>query len=321
MYYVTASRRRIAALVLICGFGFMTLGCSQGVSEEAVNASEPRSASAQPVSGDGPPASGRPGTPTLVAELATRSRSTLVAGRLEPRGRISHAPPFSGFVREVFVEPGDRVAAGAELYRIERDEVARGFRPVVVTARIAGRVSAVDIEIEQLVSPSSPGVVVLNDSEYTLEAQISDKDAFHVEVGQSVQAEAANGTRVEGRLVQRSQEPDYESGLFTLQFRFPAGESLTIGSFLLIELPTERFSGVFAPRAALERRLGRHFLWIVDQDTQELELREVELGESVGDETLVVEGVEVGEHFLARLTGREREGASANSRGSARRDG
>ncbi|MCA1755221.1 MAG: hypothetical protein LC641_11085, partial [Spirochaeta sp.] len=78
MYYVTASRLRIAALVLICGFGFMTLGCSQGGSEEAVNPPEPRSASAQPVSGDGPPASaqGRPGTPTLVAELATRSRST-----------------------------------------------------------------------------------------------------------------------------------------------------------------------------------------------------------------------------------------------------
>ncbi len=75
-------------------------------------------------------------------------------------------------------------------------------------------------------------------------------------------------------MLERSQEPNYESGLFTLQFRFPAGESLTIGSFLVIELPTECFSGVFAPRAALEHRPGRHFLWLVDQDTQELELRE-----------------------------------------------
>ncbi len=323
MSHLTNSRPRLYAIMFFCGLALTLLGCSPEAGTEALGSSDQGGAIAQPISGGGPSASARSSAtaPTVVAEIGTRSRSTLVGGRLEPRSRISHAPPFSGFVREVFVEPGDRVAVGAELYLIERDEVGRGFRPVVVNARISGRVSAVDIEIEQLVSQSSPGVVVLNDSEYNLEARISDKDAFHVEVGRSVQAEAANGTRVEGLLVQRSQEPDYESGLFTLRFRFPAGESLTMGSFLLIELPTERFSGVFAPRRAIERRLGRHFLWIVDQDTQELELREVQLGESVGDETLVVEGINHGEHFLAHLTGREREGTPATSRGAARRDG
>lgn len=311
---------RLEAAVLLLGIGLaaVVLGCSAETPALAVNSPESRGASAQLVSGDSPSAAVRAtgSMPTQVAEFGTRSRSTIVGGRLEPRSRISHDPPFSGYVREVYVQPGDRVAVGSDLYQIERDEAGRGFRPVVVSARIDGRVSAVDLQPEQHVSQGSSGVVVLSDSEYNLDARISDKDAFYVEVGQTVQAEAANGTRVEGRLIQRSQEPHYESGLFTLRFRFPAGESLTIGSFLLIELPTERLSGVFVPSRAIQRRLGRHFLWVIDEDSEELELREVRLGESVGDETLIVQGIERRDRFLPRPTGREREGTAVTSRGA-----
>jgi len=309
---------RVAKILLGTGIAAVLLACSMESSTGVVEQTESSKAPVQLVSGGGPPGSARGAGQSLVAEFGVRSRSTLVGGRLEPRSRISHAPPFSGYVREIYVQTGDRVDVGTELYLMERDEIGRGFRPVVVSARIDGRVSVVDLEVEQLVSQNSTGVTVLNDSEYHLDARISDKDAFHVEVGRIVQAEAANGRRVEGKLVQRSQEPDYESGLFTLRFRFPAGESLSIGSFLLIELPTEQLSGFFVPRAAVERRLGRHFLWVIDEGTEELQLREVQVGESVGNETQVLDGIERGELFLARLTGREREGAPAGSRGATR---
>ncbi len=311
-------RVRIVEVLLGASIAAVLLSCSMETASAVVGQTESSKTPVQLVSEGGPPGSARGAGQSMVAEFGVRSRSTLVGGRLEPRSRISHAPPFSGYVREIYVQPGDRVEVGTELYLMERDEIGRGFRPVVVSARIDGRVSVVDLELEQRVSQGAAGVTVLNDSEYHLDARISDKDAFHVEVGRMVQAEAANGRRVEGLLVQRSQEPDYESGLFTLRFRFPAGESLSIGSFLLIELPTERLSGVFVPRAAIERRLGRHFLWVIDEGTDELQLREVRVGESVGNETQVLDGIERGERYLARLTGREREGAPAGSRGATR---
>lgn len=311
----------LGILTLVAGLlGWSLVTAPAARDATAAGAEQPvtSTAAAHLVSEGGPSGSGRGSAQSQVAEFGTRSRSTLVGGRLQPLSRISHDPPFSGYVREIYVQPGERVQVGSELFRMERDEVGRGFRPVVVSARIDGRVAAVELEAEQRVSQNSAGVTVLNDSQYSLDARISDKDAFHVEVGRQVQAEAANGRRVEGHLVQRSQEPDYESGLFTLRFRFPAGESLTIGSFLLIEIPTEQLSGMFVPRTALERRLGRNFLWVIDQDTEELSLREVQVGESVGDETQILEGIERGERFLVRLTGREREGAPAASRGPGR---
>ena len=60
------------------------------------------------------------------------------------------------------------------------------------------------------------------------------------------------------------------------------------------------------------RRYGKYFLWIVNAD-RELEAREVVLGPTYGDRVMIRQGLNVGERYLTRLTGREKEGAKIDA--------
>jgi multidrug efflux pump subunit AcrA (membrane-fusion protein) len=249
--------------------------------------------------------------PTERARVESRSRSIQVAGRLRPRTRITHEVPVAGVIRRVVVEPGDRVTEGNLLFTVERDEVGQTFRPVAVPARLDGIVSEVYVQEEEQVRQGTGGALVVGDDGYVLEAEISDKDANLVSVGQQVSGQTREGAQVTGTLTRRSQEPDYETGLFSLTFRFLPETPGGIGAFVILELPTERLTGFFVPRDAVDRRYGRYYLWTIDEREVVLRRQEVALGESIGDAVEITSGLEAGERYLTRLTGREREGASA----------
>ncbi|MFW5843863.1 MAG: HlyD family efflux transporter periplasmic adaptor subunit, partial [Spirochaetota bacterium] len=209
------------------------------------------------------------------------------------------------------VEPGDRIAAGSLLFTVERDEVGQTFRPVAASARLDGIVSEVYVQEEEQVRQGSPGVLVVGDDGFVLETEISDKDADQVSLGQRVTGRTREGAEVIGTLTRRSQEPDYETGLFSLTFRFPPETPGGIGGFVILELPTERVAGVFVPRDAIDRRYGRNYLWTIDESESVLRRQEVALGESIGESVEITSGLEPGDRYLLRLTGREREGAPA----------
>lgn len=255
------------------------------------------------------------------AERTTRTRSIEVAGRVRPRTRIEHGAPVNGIVREVAVAPGDRVTQGTAILTIEREEVGQTFRPVPLTARIGGIVATVEVQPSQQVSAGATLATIVGDDGYILEAQISDKDAFSVSVGRPVTARTTAGATVSGTLVARSPEPDYETGLFTLTFRFPDAAAVGIGTFLLVELPTETLDGVFIPREAVDRRYGQSFVWTVDEAAGVLRRSEIEPGATLGEEVLVAAGLEPGTRFLTRVTGRERDGAPIADGDGAAREG
>jgi hypothetical protein len=89
--------------------------------------------------------------------------------------------------------------------------------------------------------------------------------------------------------------------------------NVSIGSFLIIDLPTETVSGIFVPREAIERRYGRSYVWIVDETEEPagrgtLQRREIETGATFGELLEIAEGLAAGERYLRQPTGRERAG-------------
>lgn len=256
---------------------------------------------------------GRPGA-TSVGRIATiergeRSHSITLAGRLEPRSRIVHRIPASGYVLSIAVREGQRVSEGEELLRVRRsDDVLEIYQPVPLLARVSGRVASIAVDVESEVSTGTEAVTIIGTDGYRLVAWVSDKDAFRVGLGQTVTAVTTEGEDVAGVLETRSQEPDYETGLFELIFRFPANPAIRVGEFLMIELPVDLVEGVFVPRDALVRRYGAYYIWVVAEDDT-LEAREVSVGDTFGEEVFLPEGVSAGERYLAAPSGREREGA------------
>ena len=252
-------------------------------------------------------------SPVAVAQISQQSHTITVGGRLEPQSRIVHKISSSGYIQSVSVREGQLVQAGEELLSIKRkDDVMDLYKPVPLTARINGRVSEVLVQVEAEVNAGDPAVVILGTEGYVLKANVSDKDAFRIDIGQPVSGLTAGGTTISGVLLSRSQEPDYSTGLFELTFQFPNSQRVDVGEFVLIDLPLDRVRGLFVPRDAVVRRYGKFFLWMVN-DSQVLEAREVTLGPVFGDLVLIDNGLQPGERYLRRLTGREREGEAVGA--------
>jgi len=258
-------------------------------------------------------AGGADRSPITVAQISQQSHSITVGGRLEPQSRIVHKTSSSGYIQSVRVREGQLVQAGEELLSIKRkDDVMDLYKPVPLSARITGRVSEVLVQIEAEVNAGDPAVVILGTEGYVMKANVSDKDAFRIDIGQQVSGQTADSTTISGVLLSRSQEPDYSTGLFELTFQFPNSQRVDVGEFVLIDLPLDQVRGLFVPRDAVVRRYGKFFLWGVN-DSQALEAREVVLGPVFGELVLISDGLQPGERYLRRLTGREREGATVDA--------
>ncbi len=248
------------------------------------------------------------GVPVAVVRVSEQFHTVSVGGRLQPRNRIVHRSFNAGIVRSVAVEEGEFVEEGKELFSVGRkDDVEKVYEPYVVTARISGLVSEVLIQVDDEIEDAEPAVVLIGTEGYVLEAHISDKDASKINIGQQVSARTSGGRVITGVLVNRSQEPDYNTGLFSLTFHFPNSQRTYIGEFVIIELPIDRARGIFIQRELIIRRYGKYFLWVVNGE-QKLEAREVVLGPVYGDLVKIDRGLTVGDRYLIRLTGREKEG-------------
>ena len=247
------------------------------------------------------------GNPISVAGLSTRFNFISVAGRLQPRSRIVHKASVDGYIGSIVIEKGDFVAVGDHLFRIDRNDIGQSFKPVYVDARISGVVSEIDIQINSDISVGSPCITIIARDSFYAEALISDKDAFKIEVGQNVSGKNPDGLVIEGILSTRSQEPDYDTGLFNLSFHFPKKDGFYIGSFVLIDLPTDKLEGIFINRDLLIRKYGKYFIWAI-ADENKLSSREVEVGTVFADDIHIISGLNPGDKYLSRISGKETEG-------------
>jgi len=240
------------------------------------------------------------------AAVTEQILTTTVGGRLRPANTVTHQASVNGIVAAVYVREGQRVAAGARLFAIERADVSGSYVPAVVAARIAGVVSEVLAQPGHEVKAGAPGVTVIDTDGYTLTPSVSDKDAFRIQTGGEATGRTVSGETLTGSLLWRSAEPDYATGLYSLVFRFPNGSAAHLGQFVAIDIPVARTRGIFVPQAAIVRRYGRDYVWTVTAEST-LKSRAVETGARYGDSVLVVKGLEVGDRYLTRLSRQERE--------------
>jgi len=234
-----------------------------------------------------------------------------LGGRLEPKTRIIHQIPSDGLIESIAVKEGQMVSPEDSLLSIKRkDDVLDLYKPAVLISRITGLVSEIPVQLNDEVRAGQEGVVIIGTDGYILKAQVSDKDAFRIQIGQKISARTLSERTITGTLLSRAQEPDYGTGLFELTFAFPWMRDIHFGEFLLVDLPIDRTRGFFIPRESLVRRYGKYFVWAVTPE-ETLNAREVIPGETFGDLIEIREGLAEGDKYLTAVTGREKEGMPA----------
>ncbi len=240
-------------------------------------------------------------------QTSQRVFTTTVSGRLQPANSVDHSSSVAGIVSDVSVSVGQRVAAGDALYTIKRADGSGNYAPAVVTARVAGLVSTVSVRPNKEVRSGEVGVTIIDTAYYLMRAFISDKDVLSIRVGRAVEGRNVDGTTVKGVLEARSPEPDYQTGLFSLTFRFDGTSSTFPGEFISVDLPVETLQGIFIPQNLLFRRYGRYYVWVVGPETT-LNAREVTAGRSSGNDIQITAGLKPGDIILLRRQGNEQEG-------------
>lgn len=246
-----------------------------------------------------------------VASPSKSGRIITVGGRLTPIRKIEHSALVSGYVQSILVKTGDRVEPGQALIKITRDVVGETFLPVVVEARIRGIVSEIHIYEKQEVSTGMAALTILDNTSYLLSTTLSDRDARAIRnLGpMDVRGITPEGEEFRGRIQQLSQEPDYNTGLFTLTMEFPGNQDLSLGMVLFVDLTTSKEEGMSIDKTAVFLDGGKSYVWLLNKDNQ-LTKREIITGGEIDIKITIVSGLTTGERFVQKISGNEKEGIS-----------
>jgi multidrug efflux pump subunit AcrA (membrane-fusion protein) len=124
-----------------------------------------------------------------------------------------------------------------------------------------------------------------------------------------VEGKTPEGDIFKGKILQVSAEPDYDTGLFTIDMEFPRIGNLNSGKVLFVDLPASEPKGIMVEEASIFLEESTFFLWVVN-DKNLISKREITPGEKIESQVIIDGGVVAGDRYLREVTGKEKEGMS-----------
>lgn len=243
-----------------------------------------------------------------VVNPPSTGRIITVGGRLTPVRKIEHTIPVDGVVEKIFVTKGMRISRGTDLIRIVRDKIGETYRPVILESRLDGIISEIHIYEQEEVDTGSFAITILDDRSFILKASISDRDAEAVRALGTIPVEGRtpDGSSYRGKILLVSTEPDYDTGLFTIDMEFPHSGDLNLGKVLFVDFPAEAAPGLLVEETAIVLNDNKFYLWVLS-NTNTLIKREVIPAERIESSVIIEQGISPGERYLRMVSGEEEE--------------
>lgn len=207
---------------------------------------------------------------TVVAEESDFEETAFALGRIEARPErvTAVSSRISGRVVALTAFPGDTVAAGAEVARIESRQPG-GPAPVIpLTAPLAGLVTRTEVRLGDPVEPDRALLEIADLSEVYAVARVPEHLAGRLQPGTRahITVTALPGEKFEGELLRFGTQADPSSGTLDAVFRLPNPRGLLRpglrAEFALVL--SRRANVVSVPRAALQGEPSRRFVYVKD---------------------------------------------------------
>lgn len=242
-------------------------------------------------------------------EIKETYNSIYYGARIEPYREYLQYPPLTGVIEEMKVRKGQWVAKGDILFSVRKDEINKTYRPLSVEARAAGVVTEIKALPGDPVSQGGWVVKIVATSPLKAIIKVSDQDIPLVKPGDVVRTSNSGGP-VEGQVHRISLLPDYDTGLFDVELRFPSWKGLFIGEFVKVELRVNFYKGIVLQKKYVSQRYGKPHVWLftptesAETETASAEegtasgkvvLQEVTTGPAYGDGVAVTGGIEEGD--------------------------
>lgn len=244
---------------------------------------------------------------TAAAEPREFEETVFALGRIEPRPGATAAVSsrISGRVVALAVQPGDVVAANAELVRVESRQAGDPPPVIALRAPLAGTVTALDVHLGDPVGPDRALLEITDLAEVDAVARVPEHDAGRIRAGTTarIRLAAFPGEVFTGKLVRLASAADTASGTLSAHFRLanPDGRlrpGLRAEFSIVI---ASRADVLSVPRTAVQGEGGTRFVFAKDFELPNAFLRSpVVLGASNDQFVEILSGLFPGDEIVTR---------------------
>ena len=261
-----------------------------------------------PGGGQGGPRGGGERTGTAIRVIpvvpGTIETSVILNGDVLSSSQVSIFPLIGGRLTELRVRDGDRISRGQTIAMIDPSRPGDPFFPSPVTSTVSGIVMSIPVSTGDTVQTNSVICVVGNLDSLRVETHVPER--YSVTVRRNLPAqlsfEAMPGESFAAEIDELSPVLDPASRTLRIRLRIlplsngVADPRILAGMFATVSLVTNSRTDVpVIPREALIQTYGRWIVFVVPQDSNRAQRREVTLG--LESETLVeiLSGLELGD--------------------------
>jgi membrane fusion protein (multidrug efflux system) len=223
----------------------------------------------------------------------------VVMGSLKAKDEATLFSRVPGKLKENLLKEGDRVAKDQTVALVERDEVGVVFKPAPVPSTLQGVVGRTYLDRGQNVTPATPIALVVDDTEVIAQANIPERYAGRVQLGQTVQGhvEAAPNQIFTGEVTRVSPVVEAVTRSTPIEVRMENGSGkLKSGMFAELRIAIAKKSHALAvPSESLVE--GSPFAVFLVKDGKAVK-REVVLGIRNDRVSEIVSGLAAGDQVI-----------------------
>lgn len=242
------------------------------------------------------------------ARLATaHKRDQLAEQALKREERIYRA----GFLTSKEVMEAETALRTAQAEQQAAADAIRllGGRPgggntLAVTAPIAGRVTERVVSLGETVEPAKPLFTVVNLNSVWVQLSVPQREVANLRVGQtlSITSDTAPGRTFSGAVAYIGDVVDETTRTVKVRAVIQnSGNALRPQTFVKARIATEATDSALAvPREAVQTLEGKQVVFVQGEHEGEFETKEVEVGETVGGQTVITSGLEPGAKVVTR---------------------
>ena len=177
------------------------------------------------------------------------------------------------------------------------DSAQRNFDRTHLQAPFDGVINAVQVEQGDYVNVNQMALSIIDVTHLDVQLDIRGELVQGLHMGHSVKVIHEGQTRI-GEIVALQADPDINTNTHQVRVRV-SGESLYAGSLAQVSLPlAAQMSALVIPVSAVLNQYGSTYVYLLEENT--VNLREIKIGQRVGNEYVVIEGLIEGEQIVMR---------------------
>jgi multidrug efflux pump subunit AcrA (membrane-fusion protein) len=239
--------------------------------------------------------------------LGTVENSIIINGDVLSSSQVSIYPTMAGKLTELRVRSGDWVSRGQVIAMVDPSRPGDSFFANPVTSTVSGVVLSVPVSVGETLTTGTAICVVGNLSDLKVETYVPERYSVNMRRGIPAQVsfEAMPGESFAAEVDELSPVLDPASRTLRIRLRFvPVADGridsrILGGMFATVSLVTNsRIDVPVIPREALINTYGSWIVFVVAQDSNSAERREVTLGLESEDIVEILTGLENGERVV-----------------------